>query len=857
MKYAQAILFFGLFLLLSALPAGAADSTLAPSPAPSHAKETSETKDPDQEDDQTIHQLSPVVVNDTQTQFGMQSISGEALRTIPNATGSVTGALKAMSNIQYSNMEQSDQEGGEIAPPRISIYGAKPYENNFMVDGMSVTNTLNPTGLGDLGTRNEKNSVLMVGGGDYNIFYDTDLLESIEVYTNNVPAKYGNFTGGVISSTLRAPRTDEWHFSIRGSGTSSTWYNANDIDIHSEDSSAQPKYHIWNGAITVEGPISETAGVLFSYNRTESTIPLYYRENYDTEPYERNQSRISQNFFAKIHFQPTDNFSLSADASYAPYEAFEFSNMYVDSDRTTKNEALRGSLQADYSTEIGDFAAKFQYMKSGFNLDSQSNEYIVDKDSTGAFILSQGGFGDRESDQTVFDFGLDYTTPTLTFSDLSAKLETGFDVNYTQLDVYAENVTWSQKVAGPPTSIFIYQEYDEFDRSDDLTTFAFYAQMELEYKRLTFSPGIRIDYDEFTSNLDIAPRLQATLDVFDNNMLRLNGGYNRYYGNALRSYAFGRFRPGKQYLEMSMAGVPTPILSQYSIFTDNQYNVSGLNTPYSDEYTVGIDGTVWDTEYSIEYTHRRHKNQLVSKKVGQQEYSIFWMGDERTAQQDLYDLTNDGESQYDGVTLALGRNFELGAFGNHFVSFGATISTTKTFNGSYGSDISSYQSGAYMYNYDQVYYDGALTNRSDLPADDYNAPLTLTLTLQSSFWDDRLRLNWVNRWRDSSEGLLLDKRNSNETPYGTVNGYDDSSSWITPNGLEYVTAYEYGNIKGGITSDINVEFDVIKKEDFTFGLSLDVFNIFNTNVGVSATEEGTASATSKGRSFWLGFYATY
>ncbi len=164
----------------------------------------------------------------------------------------------------------------------------------------------------------------------------------------------------------------------------------------------------------------------------------------------------------------------------------------------------------------------------------------------------------------------------------------------------------------------------------------------------------------------------------------------------------------------------------------------------------------------------------------------------------------------------------------------------------------------FFYNYNQVYYNGSLMTRSDMAASDYNAPLVLTVNIQSSFFEDRLRVNWLNRWRDDSDGILYDERESAETPYGVVPvfGTSLSSQWLTENG-EYVTAYKYGKIKGGLISDISVEYDVVKDEDYTFALTFDMYNIFNANVGVAAADPALSRADSEGRSYWIGFKATF
>jgi hypothetical protein len=69
-----------------------------------------------------------------------------------------------------------------------------------------------------------------------------------------------------------------------------------------------------------------------------------------------------------------------------------------------------------------------------------------------------------------------------------------------------------------------------------------------------------------------------------------------------------------------------------------------------------------------------------------------------------------------------------------------------------------------------------------MPAENYNAPVVVTFSWLGSFYDDRLRVNSVSRWRDSTTGLVKDARLTAETPYGTTSGSSKtpSSQWLSP-----------------------------------------------------------------------------
>jgi len=306
----------------------------------------------------------------------------------------------------------------------------------------------------------------------------------------------------------------------------------------------------------------------------------------------------------------------------------------------------------------------------------------------------------------------------------------------------------------------------------------YYASANLELGRLLFTPGFRIDYDDFTGNADIAHRMKAEFDTFGNSMLRFVSGYNRYYGTALRAYAFDRYRPylNNQWKTVKATGITTQTITD-RVGVDYSFETDGLDTPYSDEVMGGIAGNIGNLGYGFKAVKRDHRKQLLNR-VERIDYP-------------------------DG----------------------------------------SYDYRSWMTN-------GEPMLRAAMPADNYNAPLAITLTWQGSFFNDQFRLYSVNRWRDWSKGLKADKRISSATPYGTTSGSNTSPSsyWLNETGSRYYDAYVIGDIPGGFMSDLSVEMDLYKSEGLTATLTGDVYNLFNASIGTSVAEGGTV----RGRGYYLG-----
>jgi hypothetical protein len=768
-----------------------------------------------------VYRLDAVKVVADRVEAGRTTIEGQELQSMPSRTDSVTEALKVVPSVQFSNEQTSSLTAGEISPPRVSIAGAKPYENNFLIDGTSVSNTLNPNGLGTDGD-SVSPSQLDVNGADQTIFYDTTLVESVTVYTSNVPAKYGAFVGGVVDAELKDPRTDRWHGVLYGRHTRSEWFDLRGVDEDSDSSDNQPRFDSYAVQGGVDGPLNDNAAIMLSASKRWSVIPLLLEEN-DGSVSDKDQYRSNENYFAKLLLTPSSDLELRFDATYAPYVEERWRPNWPDSEWDLENEAWRLAGEAIFNAGWGKLTGKAVYSQNGYSRDSVSNlrQTVSGSGLPESELLSRGGLGDAITENRGIDLSLDLDFKEFQTGALAWRISTGLDLSNVTTDMWNEDAR-IEILSVPSNGKWIRTDTDylEYDQSKTLNTFGWYGQSEMRWGRFTLTPGLRLDHEDFSGNTDLAHRLKAELDTMGDGALRLVAGVNRYYGGQLRAYAFDRWRPSFTRQERWNGTV------RYTVGTDRSYLAKGLDTPYSDELMGGILGEVGGFEYGLELVHRDYRDQIISKSV----------------EDDVYALTNDGESSYDGITLTLSRSVETERFGTHTFSFGATQSRTRTFNGAFSSDIDVFDvSNGYEYDYDQVYYNGELIDRSDMPADDYNAPLVLTFSWQGNFWEDRFRVNCVSRWRDSTTGLKPDARTADETPYGTTatRPTTESAEWLDAEG-RYHNAYAEGVISGGLVTDVSFELDAVKEEMFTLSLLFDISNVFSSDGHSSVSEPNAA-----------------
>lgn len=814
---------------------------------------------PKKEKVQESYKLDSVEVEDNKKEFGKQTIGGKMLQMTPSKSDSITEALRGMSNVQFSYDADNSQTLGEITPPRVSISGAKPYENNYMIDGLSITNTINPTGI----TYSPPGATTLADGADQNIFINTDLIEKIDVYSSNAPAKYGNFVGGVIDAELKDPRTDRWHFSMESKYTQDAFFELRDVKKDSEDQKNQPRFKKWKTSFSADGPISNKISSMVSFSKNYSEIPLLHKtlnelsSNISSET--NDQIRKNENFFTRFVIKPHDDLSIFFDGVYAPYEAKVWKKNYTNADLTFKNNSYRLSTGLDLKLKPGKLSTKLSFLKSNFSNDSQSNKIII----TTLYPASgptkkqkmHGRLGDNETDNKELEFTTDFSFNQIQTKNFTLNIDAGVQISDKNTDVWTQEASMSNIRLYQRNKTKYGKEYnnylrktglEEYSDSKGLTNIGSYIQTKFNLNKLDLNPGFRFDYDSFSNNFDLSPRFSAGYDVFGNGSLKLIAGANRYYGSQLRSYAFKQKRRFVQ-TDYYYLNDDLQYKSSAKFIANNKYDMNELNTPYSDELMGGVTGSIWGFNYSFEYVHRNHEDQLVSEKINHPENSDF---------DDEYRMTNNGSSEYNGYTFTLSKNLYTEKVGNHFFSLGATKSKTKTSHATFHNFlIIDAESKGYNFNPYKVYYDGEFIDRSKLPAKDYNAPLVLTFTMNNSFFNDRLRLQSVTTWRDSCKKLYKDDRLNNETPNGTTSGSNKykSGNWINDDGVTYSEAYKYGKISSGFITNMTMEFDAVKMEKATLSLILQVNNIFSNKL----ESDTDSDSTSHGRGYYLGCRATF
>lgn len=825
---------------------GTANATLpapasGPATAPASAPTTGAASGMPSTSESEVYRLDPLRVSGETQQMGKTVIDGEKLNSLPSPGRTINDALRTRSDVQFDEGAYSSTQGGEIRPPRVSIAGSRPYENSYVIGGISTANRIDASGE----DRSTTDGTAPTGEAQ-SFYIDTDLLDGVTLFNNNIPAEYGGFTGGMVKADIRDPRMDGVHGFLKYRHTRDNWAHITAPDMPSGTTKVdkQDRFQRHDGSVAVEGPLSERLGVILNYSVKHSVIPM---ETAWGSP--KDQYRTNENFISKLAFMDDGPFKGSFTLGYAPYQREMYISSRLDSDFSVDGGGFFTALDGTY-----DFGPVAWKNTLGFSRSEVSRYGTGDVTSTwlryktiggsrfdsayatwgSGTTASEGSMGDYEQsqDETTWKSILDFD-PVHT-GILSHVFQTGIEVLH--MDAAAESTGYTtyyspsipnsqadrDKIPAGPGNIegeqFAQNKtvQDAYSRSASVNSYAWFGQDTIEIGRLTLRPGLRVSHDDLTGNIDPAWRFMADLDVFDDDVVHLIGGANRYYGSQMLAYALRKNTEMHRY-KRSFSGGKLGDWVYDKTTGGKNYNLDELDTPYADELMGGITLKALDTRFGMRAESRKHRDQL------------------RTALDANGDTTlnNSGKTDYWGVTWTVERDFNTEHMGDHTVELGITRSNTKSDGTDFDSSFLNGDTGSVI-EWEKVYFEGSLMPRSNLPASNYNRPWVGTLTHTARFMDDDA-LRWFNVLRNKGPGTDLVRT-------GTFTDTD---------GLRY-DAYEARTFSDSVTVDTAVEWDALRHEDHVLTLTMEVSNLFDQKSNVDSS-----TGYVMGRQYYAGFKYTF
>ena len=773
-----------------------------------------------------------------------RTIERAKLETITSKNHDISEVLKTNPSVAFNPKVNTATQEGEISPQDVSISGAKFYQNNYLIDGVSFNNDINPDGYRTL-YKNIWHGPIM---GSQSINLDTDLLDSIEVLDSSVSAKYGGFQGGVVNAKTRDPQK-EFH------GTLSYGYSSGDWSESFIDPSVKNNYTNSMGwedksdfvkqrfRYGMEGYVTDTFGLLFDYTRNQSHIDMKTKTtlmdpSVATFP---DQQRTAENYFLKGVWRPTDRLVIKPSLLYSKQLNKAFMESTLDSDMDVKLGGYVATVEAalDLDTVLVEQSISFSKYESSryFNQDSFYAYRFSNLKNWGVGSQSAyGGLGDLEESQTNMSYKLDLSPKTFEAFGVAHNVKTGLELLH-QDGIY--KIITPYTYYGPATALpsgftctpgdMTCVNDDSFgglgqyfnkksvlsgiDSKSNMDKISYYVEDEMKYERFKVRPGVRVERDSITDDVNIAPRFVTEYDLLADDTNFIGFGLNRYYGRNL--FAYKIYSDVRSHYNSFTRIAPDAAWVQTTNALSTQAD-KGYKTPYDDEVSLFYHGDIDNARLSLKYVKRHSNDEIV--QVNRANSGADAMSGLAS---NYFYYINDGKSQTDIVTFSV-QNIDplmLNGLKNYF-ELALTYTDKKSNFGTYqDSDISS-----------NVIYNGRVISYSELPVVDFNTPFIAKLshTIETPFINTAFS-NFVN---------FIGKTDA------LVNGWDSVHSMDT---------YEKVKLDSYVTWDMRIAYKQPLGKGVKFFANLDINNILNDKHAINGSLDGSKVYYdyATGRNVWL------
>ncbi|MFT0211532.1 TonB-dependent receptor plug domain-containing protein [Pseudomonas sp. F1_0610] len=791
------------------------------------------------------------------------TINRELIERMPSGNGDITSMLKLNPHVQFDDKQLSSFTPGEINPANISINGAKFYQNAFVVDGFNMNNDLDPG-------RSQHHLLDAVPGQSQGMALDIDLLEEITVHDSNVSAAYGHFNGGVVETKTRKPKADGLHgkFSMQTTMDAWTQYHVHksqeDAFENSGSDSMQPKFTKLTIRGTLEGYLTDNFGMIGSFDRKLSTIPLslYSANNVDTMGYyEEKQHRKIDNYFLKSMWQASDHLSIDSTITYAPSTSSYFRANSVNSGYDIKNGGMQlgttwrwdgdwaiyehgvlyGALEQSRRSESDDW---FTWQKS------ETKPWgIGNKPST---MSLEGGYGNVDQKQKSWQYKFDMKLHPIAFANTTHRIRAGLDFSWKKYNY--ERVTESNTYVMAKSTNTCIRSDGTLDNACSMGTtikgfpgqylsqrtsfkqgeFSFstrelgaYIEDDMSFGRFSVRPGLRIDNDSFMQKTTVAPRLSMQFDVFDDSSSVITAGVNRYYG---RSIAAWGLEDGRNRLRFTERRTDINSPWQATAHAPNNSLFQKLDVPYDDELMLGFKQSMGWADIGIKVVQREGKKQVIEvtgKRAGVEPT-------DPNLAKNFKVYTNNGQSK-DRILSITAQNNQLLDFAGmqHNVLVALDFRQSKRSAPSYREEgLSDYDSERYQDN-PYISYKGSVIRYRDRPAANYNRPWTLRANLISYIEPLDLTVTNFFRLRDGYTQIV---KTSEKMEYQG-----------TP-----IDVYEEKHYSKAFTWDMRLGWEKYLAQDQSVFINVDINNLLNARSVMGNTSGLNSVETYEiGRQFWL------
>lgn len=662
----------------------------------------------------------------------------ETMDTTPEGDRDITSLIASHPAVRL-NPSMSDQGNhGSLAPESFSIHGESPYQNQFLIDGISGTNAINPQ------EGNLSQAVSRVPGFSQAYNIDTDLLDQVQVHDSKVPVEFGRFQGGVVNAKIKTPKgLNAW--SVKRSFNSSNLTQQRMPEhlqeewLHGEAGyAAQWKKHF--SSVQGDVQVSEDTAALLSFSRRESLIQRQAREldphvvnptSADTRLVMQDASDRVDNFLAKLHTHWDADTESNLLLKYADRQEDLVSNYFTNQKWTHRQRAMGLGLDVMRKVQGGALELKLGIDQMDAARNAEGHEYVTQQFADKTLNYYTGGYGDTSLDQRQTSAKLRFDADTVQTGAVQHKWYAGLDWQGTQADFVRKQdvyTTVQKQGADGQQVISSRSVYRAGKVGVGYNAFALYLSDTMQWGNWSWTAAARWDRDNFLHNSNVSPRTRLDWDVGGQGRTQLGLGWSRYYGMDMLGYALEQGKSQmltyliKNGKEVNEAG------------TVSRHSFDGLQTPYSDEWAFHLNQQVNSyLEAGFSYVHRASRDAVTKEGTSTSGYTY----------------TNNGSGHAETAALSL-RTLKPWKWAAADWSSRVDFSWQDKYT-NHDSTLGWAAEG--LQPDDMVVVNGQKMQRKDKPSGEFNQPRKLSWSF-AGHWR-KTGLKWGNRinWMSSRTGL--------------------------------------------------------------------------------------------------------
>lgn len=415
--------------------------------APLHANEVKQqTTDPQCNDknNKQCKEIERITVKGQYIGIEVPEVIGRAyldrnfIEATPKGNGDINELIALLPGVQLSEDYYSIDNLAEISAPEISISGAKPWQTGFMIDGMNYNNRLDPASASRIGASENE-----VSGGVQSMNINSQIVESITVYDHNIPADFGDFSGGVVDAETISPFSTDTRVSFGIRGNRSDWGEYHIIDNDEPDDTAEgkddlepPIYEKTNIDFSIQKKLNEQHALLMSVSYLKSDISDISLSAQKVE------SRENINALLKYSYRDGWVDSLDLSVMYAPYTSDSYLKDVLNSDYQVEGGSFGFTANLAEETRFGHFSSKFNMSQSDNNrtgpahfytwLQAKGKEWgqLADQSADSTPVSEYGGYGNLDNTQTSFNWRNTLTLERKKWGNTEHAIRVGAELNH-------------------------------------------------------------------------------------------------------------------------------------------------------------------------------------------------------------------------------------------------------------------------------------------------------------------------------------------------------------------------------------------------------------------------------------------